>query len=103
MLMMPIAAARLEAVLVELGALAVAVLRHGEERAALADDFHRHDFVAVAQRDAADAVGGAAHRADVGLLEADRHAVARADEDLFLAVRELAPRSPRRRPRRPSR
>ena len=83
------AAARLQAVLLELGALAVAVLRDGQHRAAFAHDLHRHDLVALAQADAADAVGGAAHRADVGLLEADGHAVAGAEEDLRLAVREL--------------
>ena len=43
------AAARLEPVLLEPGALAVAVLRDGQQRAALADDVHRHDFVVVAQ------------------------------------------------------
>ena len=83
------AAARLQAVFLEPGPLAVAVLRDGEQRAALAHHVHRHDLVVVAQADAADAVRAAAHRPDVGLVEANRHAVARAEEDLLLAVREL--------------
>ena len=43
------AAARLQAVLLEPGALAVAVLRDGEDGAPLADDFHRDDFVPLAE------------------------------------------------------
>ena len=54
-----------------------------------ADDLHRDHFVVVAQRDAADAVGGPSHRPHIGLVEADRHPVARAEEDLFLAVGHL--------------
>src|SRR5438128_4304864 len=83
------AAARLQAVFLELGPLAVAVLRDGQQRGPFADDFHRDDLVALPQADAPDAVCGAPHRADVRLLEPDRHAVARAEEDLFLAVRHL--------------
>ena len=56
--------------------LGVALLGDGQQRAAGLDDLHRHDLVAFAQLDAADAVGGAAHRPHVVLREADRLAVA---------------------------
>src|SRR4029078_11925264 len=68
------------------GALAVAVLGHGQHRASLVHDLHRDHFVVVAQRDAADAVGAAAHRADVGVVAAHGEAVARPDQDLLGAV-----------------
>ena len=74
------------AVLADLGALAVAVLADGEERAVVAHHLHRHDVVALAQLHAADAVGRPAHRPRVGLGEADRHAVARADHEILAAV-----------------
>ena len=60
-----------------------------EDGAAGRQHFHRDDLVAFAQRDAADAVGGASHRPDVVFREPDRHAVARADEDLAVAVGDL--------------
>src|SRR4029453_11878685 len=83
------AAAALEPVLLELGALAVAVLRDRQERAARFHHFHGDHFVVFAERDATDAVGRAAHRAYVTLLEPDRHAVAGAEEHLGAAIREL--------------
>ena len=42
------------------------------------------------ERDRLHAGGAAAHRADVGLVEADGHAAVRADEDLVVAVRRGA-------------
>src|SRR6185436_9957430 len=79
-------AARLDAILLDLGALAVAALGHRQQGADRLHRLHGDDVIVAAQRDAADAVGGAAHRPHVGLLEADRHAVARADEHLAGAV-----------------
>src|SRR5581483_7273048 len=81
-----VASARLHAVLLDLGALAVAALRHSHERAARAHHLHRDDVVVLAEADPADAVGGAAHGPDVGLGEANSHPAACADEDLAGAV-----------------
>ena len=50
---------------------------------------HADDVVVLAQGDAADAVGRAAHRPDVVFVEADGHAVPRADEDFAGAVGQL--------------
>src|SRR5262249_45647439 len=83
------AAARLHAVLFNLGALAEPALGDRQQRAARFDDFHRHDEVVATQIDAADAVRRAAHRPDVGLGETDGHAVARGDEHLAAAVGHL--------------
>src|SRR5262245_55529205 len=48
--------ARLDAILLDLGALPVAVFRDGEERSDRAYDFHGDDVVAVPESDAAHAV-----------------------------------------------
>src|SRR6267142_2270938 len=61
------AAARLQAVFVDLGPLAVSLLGDREDRAAGRQDFHGHDRVAFAQRDALHAVGAASHRAHVAM------------------------------------
>src|SRR5262245_65695967 len=84
------AASRLEPVFLELGALAVAVLADGQHRAPLPDDLHRHDLAVVAERDAADAVRAAAHRADVLFVEAHRHPIPRTEEGLIPALRQPA-------------
>ena len=76
------AATRLHAVLVELGALAVAVLGHGEQGATRFHRFHADDEVVGAQGDSAHTVRRASHRADVSFGETDGHAVASADEAL---------------------
>jgi hypothetical protein len=47
------AAARLDAILLELGPLAVTLFGHREESSTRAQHFHRDHFVAVAQRDPA--------------------------------------------------
>ena len=83
------AAAAGDAVFVDQRVLRVALLGDRQQRAAGLGDLHRHDLVVLAQLDAAHAVGGAAHRADVAFDEADRLAVPGADEDLALAVRQL--------------
>ena len=85
----PEPAAALDAVFVEIGPLGVALLGDRQQRAARLDDLHRDDLVALAQLDAADAIGRAAHAADVVFVEADRHAQPGADEDLAGAVRQL--------------
>ena len=91
---MPDAAAALHAVLIDFGALAVAVLGDGQDacrRAAAPPS----PTTSSSSRSVmpTDAVGRAAHGPDVGLREADRHAVRRPDEDLALPVGELHARS----------
>src|SRR6185437_3553523 len=72
--------------------LAVAALADGEQRGRLLarDDRHADHLVlvavAVAKTNTAHAPGRAAHRADVLLAEANRPAVARADEDVGRAL-----------------
>ena len=84
------AAAPLDRVLGDGGALAVAVLAHGHERRrrvareGLAGD----DLVLFAQADALDAASGAAHAAHLLLGEADGAPVARGEEDVVLPVGE---------------
>ena len=76
-----LAAAALQAVLVDLGALAVAVLGHGQDlglRSTISMPTTRSPAL---QPDAADAAGGAAHRPDVVLVEADRLALRGGQED----------------------
>src|SRR4029078_11146206 len=82
-------ATALQAVLIDGGPLAVAVLGHGQDGAALAQHFHPYKFVVLGTRDAADAVRGPAHGPDVILLEPDRYAVPGSDEDVALAVGQL--------------
>src|SRR6185436_17512955 len=83
------AAARLHAVLVEPGPLAVTLLGHRQDRAARLEHFHGDDFVVISELDAANTACRASHRANVGFFEPNRHAIARANEDLAVAVREL--------------
>src|SRR4029078_780034 len=83
------ATARLDAIFVDFGALPEALFGDREQRAARLAHFHRGHVVVVSQRDAAGAVGGPAHRADVALLEPDGHAVPGADEDLAAAIADL--------------
>src|SRR6185312_13808195 len=84
------AAAALDRVLGDRGALAVAVLAHGHERGrrvareGLAGD----DLVLFAQADALDAARGAAHGAHLLLGEADGAPVARGEQDIVLPVGE---------------
>ena len=83
------AAARLHAILVEVGALAVSLLGDGQDGAGRAEHLHGDDGILVAQRYAADAVGAAARRPHVAFREPDCHAVARGDEDLAVPVGDL--------------
>src|SRR5262249_40548126 len=86
-----LAAAALHAVLLDRGALAVAALAHGEQRLLAVADHHVDHGVAVLQLDAAHAAGPPAPRPHVGLVEPDRHAVARAEHDaLALAAQSHA-------------
>src|SRR5688572_12863771 len=96
-----LAAALDEAVRVDGRALAEAVDAGGQHHAdvagvALRDDDHADDFVhagrlfvrliVLGQLDAAHATRGTAHGADVRLLEADSHALLRAEQDLVVPV-----------------
>src|SRR5207249_4761583 len=69
-----LAAAVREPVLLERGALAVAVFGDGQERAAGARQLRADHLIVALQRDALDAEGCAAHGADFALIEADGHA-----------------------------
>src|SRR5690606_26123515 len=86
-------AARLQAVLLDVRALAAPVLRDDKQRRPLravrpAHDHADHDVV-TAQADTAHAGCHAAHLTDVALVEADRHAVARRENDVVGAGRDL--------------
>src|SRR5262249_48895728 len=85
----PLAAAALHAVLVDLGAFAVAVLADGQQRLVAAADDHVDDLLAVLRPDAPAAGGAAAHRPHVVLGEADRHAVARAEHDRLAGAHQV--------------
>src|SRR5712691_7754316 len=80
-----LAAAALDAVLVEGGLLAVAVLGHGEHGAAGGHDLERDHLVPLLQLDALHAVGGPPHRPHVFLAEVDGHPVAGGEQDLVRA------------------
>src|SRR5690606_11788620 len=78
-----LAAAVLQAPLGDRRALAVAVRADRQHLLVLAlDDVHADDLIAVAQIDAADAAGVAAHRPHVADRKADRHAGRGAEQDL---------------------
>ena len=81
-----LAAAVLDPVVVERGALAVAVLRHGQDGGFGREDLHADHGVAPGQRHAAHAARRAAHRPHLRLVEADRLA-APARDDHLLACR----------------
>src|SRR3990172_8189070 len=76
------AAARLHAVLFDLGALPVAAFGDRQQRTSRPDDLHGDHVIVLPQRDAANAVGRAAHRPHVALREADLHADPPAAQDL---------------------
>jgi len=99
------ASAGLEAVLVDVGALAESVLGDGEDEAGgdvlalglelllaglavlfVWGDGEADDVVVLAEGDAFDAVGGASHGADVVLVEADGLALVGGEEDDLAAV-----------------
>src|SRR5207302_2813056 len=62
--------------------------RLGNGLAGSRKDIHLYDRIALAKRDALHAGGAAAHRTDSVLVEADGHAVMRADEDLVVSLRQ---------------
>ena len=62
--------------------LAVAVLAQRQQIALRIGDHHAHHGIFAGQVDSLDATGIAAHRPGVGLIEANRHAVPRAEYDL---------------------
>src|SRR5665213_2414314 len=69
------AAARLDAVFVKPGAFADAVFARDEQRRVRDHDGRRHECVAGFEIDSAGAASSAAHRAHIGFMEADAHAV----------------------------
>src|SRR5262249_4987305 len=83
-----LAAAMGAPVLVHAGALAVAVLRYGEERGSGLDEVDGDHLVTLVELHADDAVGRPAHGARLGLLEADRLALGGGQDDLARAVGE---------------
>ena len=85
----PLAGARLQAVFLQLTALAEAVFGHRQDAISLFDDQHIHQIIPVVQLHAADALGVSPHRADVFLRKADYFAVVGSHHDLVLSVREL--------------
>ena len=73
-------------------ALAVAGLGQDEQVGVGLDDAHRDDAVALpGEPDADDAGRVAAHRPDLGLVEAGDHALRRGDDDVVLAGRDVDP------------
>ena len=86
-----LAAAGRDAVGVDLGAAALAVFGHGQDRRTLAADADADDLVALGQLDGADAVAAAAHRAGIRLVEADGLAVAGSDDEHIVAGGQAGP------------
>src|ERR1035438_7805945 len=76
-----LAAARGEAVGIERGALAVTVLRDGEEQSLFLDNFHADQVIVLVEAHGAHAARLAAHGAHVLFAEADRLTFVRAQED----------------------
>src|SRR5438445_9494469 len=83
------AAAVLHPVLVELRALAHALLGHRQQRGLAAHHHHVDHAVPLLELDPLHAGGGAAHVAHVLLVEPDAHAVAGGEHDVVLPVRHL--------------
>ena len=83
------AAARLDAVFVDFGALAETALRDRQQRPAGFHDLHPDDEVVAAERNAANTVRRPAHRPDVRFVESNRIPVPGADEHFAVAVRQL--------------
>src|SRR5699024_9660302 len=86
-----LAAAAGQAVVLDLGAAALALLGDGQDSGALAADGDTHHLVAFLQADGADAVAAAAHRPGVALIEADSLAVAGGDDQGVVAGGQAGP------------
>src|SRR5205807_6177129 len=83
------AAAVLHPILIELGALAHALLGDGEQRGLAAHDHHVDHLVLLVELDPFHAGGRASHVPHVLLMEADAHAVVRGEHDVVPAVGHL--------------
>src|SRR5712692_7328424 len=83
------AAAVLHPVLIELGALAHALLGDGEQRGLAAHDHHVDHLVLLVELDPFHAGGRASHVPHVLLVETDAHAVVRGEHDVVPAVGHL--------------
>src|ERR1051325_10967543 len=83
------AAAVLDAILVELRALAHALFGDREQRGFAPHDHHVDDRILLVELDPLHAGGRPAHVADVLLVEANAHAVRRGEHDVVLAVGHL--------------
>src|SRR5262249_32546205 len=68
--------------------LAVAVFAHGQQVPLRVGHDHADDLVALAQVDAPDAAGVAAHGPGLGFVEPDRHALAGTEHDLVARLRQ---------------
>src|SRR5579864_7593188 len=86
-----LAAARREAILLELGALAVTVFGNRQDEAFLLDHLRADDVVAVGQIHRSHAASGTAHGAHIGLMETDGLAFVRAEENVVVAVGQTRP------------
>ena len=84
-----LAAASLCAVFIRLCAFAKAFRRNGENFGCGIQRIHTDDRVAFYQPDALDAARRASHRANIVLIEDNRHAPLRAKDDVVMTVRKL--------------
>src|SRR5882672_7494781 len=83
------AAAVLNPVLLQLGALAHAFLRHHEQRGLAAHHDHVDHVILLVELDPLHARRGPPHVPDVFLVKADAHTVVRGEDDVVLAVGHL--------------
>ena len=86
--MMPRPPPLLDSVLFGLRALAVSLLGNGQDGGAVVDDGHPDDRIVIVETNAAYADRGPPHRAHVARLEADRHALLRAEQEILLVRRQ---------------
>src|SRR5699024_6890444 len=80
-----------DAVIVDAAAASLAVLGDGQHRGARAADARAHHVVALAQFDDPHAVAGTAHGPGSRLGKADGRAVVGGDDDLVVALGQMAP------------
>src|SRR5574341_2138924 len=82
----PFAAAPLQAILLQLGTLAVPPFGHGEDRRARRDHLSADHLVAVLQGDADDAARGATHRSGLIFSETNGHPLPGAEQNLVVPL-----------------
>ena len=84
-----LAATRGQAIVLKRRALAVAILGDREQQTIFVHHLHAHQVVALRQIHRANAARRPAHRANLALCEANRNALARPQEHVVVAVRDL--------------